>query len=74
MSYVANAIVLSLCVLFPHVTDFWHEGYCKVEFLCYRGEPNWLGYVVFYAIFGLLYWFFGFWKGPRKNHIDDDRK
>ena len=20
-------------------------GFCKVEFLCYAGEPNWLGWV-----------------------------
>jgi hypothetical protein len=22
------------------------DGFCKVEFLCYQGEPNWLGWVV----------------------------
>ena len=28
---------------------FWPifiEGFCKVEFLCYTGEPNWLGWGV----------------------------
>ena len=27
-------------------------GFCKVEFLCYAGEPNWLGWAV--LIGGLL--------------------
>jgi hypothetical protein len=22
------------------------DGFCKVEFLCYHGEPNWLGWAV----------------------------
>jgi|GEM_PF-2538103 hypothetical protein len=22
------------------------RGFCKVEFLCYAGDPNWLGWVV----------------------------
>ena len=22
------------------------DGYCKVEFLCYQGAPNWLGWIV----------------------------
>lgn len=22
------------------------EGFCKVAFLCYAGDPNWLGWVV----------------------------
>ena len=21
-------------------------GFCKVEFLCYAGDPNWLGWIV----------------------------
>ena len=39
------------------------NGYCKVDFLCYEGEPNWLGWfnlivlgiiISFSIIFGLL--------------------
>jgi len=22
------------------------EGFCKVEFLCHAGDPNWLGWIV----------------------------
>jgi len=28
---------------------FWNTivpGFCKVEFLCYEAEPNWLGWLV----------------------------
>jgi hypothetical protein len=28
--------------------EFWASfitGFCKVEFLCYNAEPNWLGWV-----------------------------
>ncbi len=40
----------------------WDEfifGFCKVQFLCYAGEPNWLGWLVLVAgppavLFGLL--------------------
>ena len=27
-------------------------GFCKVQFLCYGGEPNWLGWIVIaFAVF-----------------------
>jgi len=26
--------------------DKFITGFCKVEFLCYQGEPNWLGWLV----------------------------
>ncbi len=36
----------------------FYEFFCKVEFLCYQGEPNWLGWIVIipvgYVIFILL--------------------
>jgi len=28
------------------------ESFCKVEFLCYQGDPNWLGWIVL-GVFGL---------------------
>jgi hypothetical protein len=31
------------------VGGFWDNfisGFCKVEFLCWEGEPNWLGWIV----------------------------
>ena len=34
------------------MSDFMN-GFCKVEFLCYSGEPNWLGMVVL-AVGGLI--------------------
>jgi hypothetical protein len=38
---------------------FWNTiipEFCKVGFLCYFGEPNWLGWIVFGfgSLFGLL--------------------
>ena len=73
MSYFLNVIVLVICVATPFYWEGWHEGFCEVEFLCYRGEPNWLGYMVFFGGLFCLWWFLEFWKGPRKGHIDDDR-
>jgi hypothetical protein len=29
--------------------EYWDRfifGFCKVEFLCWQGEPNWLGFMV----------------------------
>ena len=47
MSYFLNVIVLVICVAIPFYWEGWHEGFCEVDFLCYRGEPDWLGYMVF---------------------------
>ncbi len=74
MYYFANIIVLIICVAIPIYWEGWHEGFCKVEFLCYMSEPNWLGYIVFYSAFFVLWWVFAFWKGFRKRNKEDDRK
>jgi hypothetical protein len=29
-------------------------GFCKVEFLCYGGDPNWLGYIIVFSVGGVL--------------------
>lgn len=34
-------------------------GFCKVQFLCYGGEPNWLGWIVI-AIAGFFALVFSF--------------
>lgn len=26
--------------------NYFIAGFCKVEFLCWHGDPNWLGWVV----------------------------
>jgi hypothetical protein len=26
--------------------DWFVDGFCRVEFVCYQGEPNWLGWIV----------------------------
>ncbi len=32
--------------------------FCKVEFLCYAGEPNWLGWAILFIFGGALFlWF-----------------
>ena len=45
---------------------FWNTfvpGFCKVEFLCYDAEPNWLGWLIlgiggiFAAMFAALLFF-----------------
>ena len=30
--------------------------FCKVEFVCFNGEPNWLGMLFLYAPFFLICW------------------
>jgi len=37
------------------------QGFCKVEFLCYAGDPNWLGWMVMaipvlIIVLVFLYW------------------
>ena len=52
--------------------DSFINGFCKVEFLCYLGEPNWLGWLIlipFYffiviAFYGFI--FFMFYAGYMK--------
>lgn len=34
--------------MWKFLDKYWNEfinGYCKVDFLCYNGEPNWLGWI-----------------------------
>ena len=31
-----------------------YSSFCKVEFLCYQGEPNWLGWLVLIPFFLIL--------------------
>ena len=46
--------------------DSFINGFCKVEFLCYLGEPNWLGWLIlvpFYifvviAFYGFIFYMF----------------
>ena len=26
--------------------EWFYDVFCKVEFLCYAGEPNWLGWII----------------------------
>ena len=33
--------------------DFYFE-FCKAQFLCYQGDPNWLGWLVLFAAIYLL--------------------
>ena len=43
------------------MNNIWNAfkvGFCKVEFLCYAGDPNWLGWAV--MVFGLLFFIFIF--------------
>jgi len=41
-----------------NVKGFWDKfiyGFCKVEFLCWQGDPNWLGWAVIgMAVFILI--------------------
>lgn len=43
--------------------SFWNwfiTGFCKVEFLCYAGDPNWLGWIILgfgiLIFFGIMIW------------------
>ena len=39
--------------------DSFISGFCKVAFLCYAGDPNWLGWIVL-VIFALIIFAIGF--------------
>ncbi|MDC1032919.1 hypothetical protein OAQ48_02015 [Candidatus Pelagibacter sp.] len=45
------------------MADNFINGFCKVEFFCYAGQPNWLGWGT--LIFGFLAILFTFlmWYG-----------
>jgi hypothetical protein len=34
--------------------DKFITGFCKVEFLCYAGDPNWLGVILLLLLFGAI--------------------
>ncbi len=39
---------------------FWKEfitGYCKVDFVCWAGKPNWLGWLVLVVGVGYIFRF-----------------
>ena len=33
--------------------EWFYDVFCKVEFLCYAGEPNWLGWIII-LFFGVI--------------------
>ena len=35
--------------------DWFINSFCKVQFLCYQGEPNWLGIIVLLIPGGMLF-------------------
>ena len=42
--------------LWVRLVLLWNDfviGYCKVDVVCWAGEPNWLGWLI--LIFGVLY-------------------
>ena len=44
------------------MNNIWNAfkvGFCKVEFLCYAREPNWLGWIII-GICGVVVFFFVF--------------
>ena len=53
-----------------YIWDEFINGYCKVEFLCYGGEPNWLGWVVMIGIgLSILGFVIGICSGIRKYDL-----
>tara|TARA_B100000959_G_C14884837_1_gene584142 strand:+ start:816 stop:1016 length:201 start_codon:yes stop_codon:yes gene_type:complete len=44
--------------------DSFISGFCKVEFLCYTGEPNWLGWLVVIGAIIVGWWGFRRRKSP----------
>ena len=41
------------------MTDFFDKfilSFCKVEFLCYSGDPNWLGWIFLVCLGIFLVW------------------
>jgi len=43
--------------LLARAAYFWKEfiaGYCKVDFVCWAGKPNWLGWLVLVLCVGYV--------------------
>jgi len=43
--------------LLPILSNIWNafiNSFCKVEFLCFNNEPNWLGYIALFFFFLIL--------------------
>jgi hypothetical protein len=46
--------------------------FCKVEFVCFNGEPNWMGELFLYAPFPIILWLlisiYAYFDFLRKNY------
>ena len=50
-------LTLTSCSEYFTSDDKLNNSFCKVQFLCYEGEPNWLGIIVqffFFMVFILI--------------------
>ena len=47
-------LTLTSCSEYFTSDDKLNNSFCKVQFLCYEGEPNWLGIIVQFFLFLVL--------------------
>ena len=47
-------LILTSCTEYLTSDDKFNNSFCKVQFLCYEGEPNWLGIIVELFFFLIL--------------------
>ena len=43
-------LTLTSCSEYFTSDDKLNNSFCKVQFLCYEGEPNWLGLIVLFPL------------------------
>ena len=52
LSFVAILTLTSCSEKINQLDNSFTNSFCKVEFLCYQNEPNWLGMIVLF--FGFI--------------------
>jgi hypothetical protein len=72
--YSVIAIIIFLTLLgFLDVTFDFINRFCKVDFVCYAGDPNWLGYILlaFPFIYLGLIWIKLWLKKQNSSRVKD---
>lgn len=58
--------ILEQDIILDWLKKIWDDfitGFCEVDFVCYEGEPNWLGFIflipILWGVFLIIVWVIG---------------